>query len=128
MNYVFPFFIILWIATLISLSTHYRLAENATPETTGVRVFILAVVALVVMSATGNANKILVDFGSGIFPKYKTEFMARQATILNQPTLPVAPLQNIPHTFQVVDTKSDTSWWIDKCIKHFYTETNIVLR
>jgi hypothetical protein len=107
MNYVFPFFIILWIATLISLSTHYRLAENATPETTGVRVFILAVVALVVMSATGNANKILV---------------------LNQPTLPVAPLQNIPHTFQVVDTKSDTSWWIDKCIKHFYTETNIVLR
>jgi hypothetical protein len=127
MNYVFPFFIILWVGVLISLSSHYRIAEEAIPETTGIRALILAVVALVIMSATGNSGKILQDLYSGIFPKYKVEFMARQATVLTQPALAVQPLQNMPRTFQVVDTKGDTSWWGDKCMKHFYTETNIVL-
>ncbi len=128
MNYVFPFFIILWTGFLISLSTHYRIAEEATAETTGFRPLILAVVAIVVMSVTGNSGKILRDFESGIFPKYRDEFMSRQASILIQPAMPVPPMQQIPRIFQVVDTRNDTTWWVEKCMKHFYTETKIVLR
>jgi hypothetical protein len=41
--------------------------------------------------------------------------------------LPIPSLQKIPRSFQVVDVKGDTSWWTDKCMKRFYTETRIAL-
>ena len=127
MNYVLPFFILLWLGFLLGLSTHYGISDEATPETTGARVWILAFAALIVMSVTGNAKKIWIDLYSGVFPKYRTEFMVRQATIIKQPLLPVYPLQCVPLTFQIVDVKGDTTWWADKCMKRFYTKTNIVL-
>lgn len=128
MNYVFPFFILLWIGFLLSLSSHYRFAENRTPETSGIRVLILAISALVVMSVTGNALKILADFRSGAFCEYRAEFMNRQTNVLRNPLLPIPSVQKIPGSFQVVDAKGDTTWWVDKCMKRFYTETNIVLQ
>ena len=78
--------------------------------------------------STGNSKKMVSDFYSGAFPKYKNEFMARQATILLHPDSPVLRLGNIPGTFRIVDVRSDSTWWVDKCMKRFYTETNIVLR
>ena len=127
MNYVLPFFILLWICTLISLSAHYGIADEQTPETRGVRVYILAIVALVIMSFSSNGGKIWSDLYFGNFPKYKSEFLVRQAKILQQPAATISSLKNIPNTFQVVDVMSDTTWWVDKCMKRFYTETNIVL-
>jgi hypothetical protein len=128
MNYVFPFFIILWIATLISLSEKYRLPEKLRLVITGSRAFVLAVLSVVIMSCSANAGKILADIKSGSFQSYKSEFMERQATIIDQPSAPIISLKQIPKTFMVVDAQSDTTWWVDKCMKKFYTETGIVLR
>ena len=128
MNYIFPFFILLWIALLLSLSTHYGIAEERTPETTGARVLIMAFVALLVISVSGNSYKILNDFRSGAFTKYRTAFMERQSAILFDPRSSIPALNRIPHSFQIVDAKSDTAWWVDKCMKKFYTETNIIIR
>lgn len=127
LNYIFPFFIILWVGVLISISTKYRLCEERTPETTGIRVFIIAVVGVVVMSVSGNGGKILTDFYSGTFSKYKTEFMGRQRAVLQQPLAPIPPLKEVPYSFKIVDTKSDTTWWVNTCMKKFYTETDVVL-
>ena len=126
-NYVFPFFILLWVCVLVSISTKYRLCEERTPETSGARVFIIAIVGIVVMSVSGNARNMLIDFYSGRFLKYDTEFRERQNAILQQPLVPIPALTNIPCTFKIVDAKSDTTWWVNKCMTHFYTETDIVL-
>lgn len=127
LNYVFPFFIILWTGALLSVSTKYRLTEERTPETTGVRVFIMAVVGLAVMSVSGNERKILCDMASGIFPVYREEFLERDKRGLLEPANPIRPLGNVPGCFKIVDAKGDSGWWVDKCMKRFHTETDIVL-
>jgi hypothetical protein len=127
-NYVFPFFIILWLTVLISLSQKYRLHPKLNPFAKKLRVLALAITAVAVMLFTGNSRKILTDIKSGIFPRYKSEFMQRQSAILSQPLLPIDSLRNIPNTFQLVDVKSDTGWWVDKCMKRYYTETQMVLK
>jgi hypothetical protein len=128
MNYVFPFFIILWIATLISLSEKYHLHEKQQSVITGSRTFVLAILSVVVMSFSANAGQVLADIKSASFQRYKSVFMERQATIIHQPMAPIIPLKQIPKTLMVVDVKSDTTWWVDKCRKNFYTKTSIVLR
>ena len=127
MNYVFPFFILLWICALISLSAHYGIDKELTPETTGAKAFVVVIIALLVMSVSGNARKIEMDIWTGSFQQYKTEFMQRQTSILQHPNYPIAPLNRIPNSFKIVDAKSDTTWWVEKCMKHYYTETKLEL-
>ena len=128
MNYVMPFFIILWLATLLSVSEKYRLYQKLSPGITNFRAMLLAFAALVVMVFSGNSGKIINDVKDGSFKFYQLEFMQRQATILEQPLAPIGSIEKIPNTFEIVDTKSDTTWWVDKCMKRYYTETKLVLK
>jgi hypothetical protein len=127
MNYVLPFFILFWICTLVSLSAHYGIDKELTPETTGPKALVLAFIALLIVSVSGNARRIEIDIWTGSFQQYKTEFMQRQTIMLQQPTAPIAPLIHIPKSFQIVDAKSDTTWWVEKCMKNYYTETKLEL-
>ncbi len=126
MNYVFPFFIILWVTTLLSASEKYRLYQKLSPVITNFRVMLLAFTAVVLMVFSGNSRKIISDVRNGSFQLYQSEFLQRQARILKEPLAPIPAIEKIPNTFQVVDTKSDTTWWVDKCMKRYYTETKMV--
>jgi hypothetical protein len=126
-NYVLPFFILLWICALISLSAHYGIDAGRTPETTGVKALLAAIVALLVISVSGNTLKIEKDIWTGSFQQYKTAFMQRQSAILQHPNQPIVPLSHIPNCFKIVDARNDTTWWVEKCMKHYYSETNVIL-
>ena len=127
-NYVFFYFIFLWLAFLISVSIKFSLRDKMVTFVNERWTFTLIIISIILMALTGNSYRILNDFTTGSFTKYDAEFIERQNTILANNGAPITPLKNIPSTFRVVDVKSDTSWWVDKCMKNFYTHTGIILK
>ena len=74
---------------------------------------------------TGNGYKIISDYKSDSFKKYATEFYQRQEKILKNPDATIEKFSVIPATFTIVDVRSDSTWWVDKCMKKYYIETSV---
>jgi hypothetical protein len=128
MNYVFFYFIFLWIWFLLALSEQFSLGQRIMLWLINKRALALTLICILIMGITGNSEKILSDFIAGRFITYKSEFLLRQQHIISNPGKPISPLKNIPQVFVITDTKADTSWFADKCMNKFYTETGVVLR
>ena len=79
-----------------------------------------------VFSSTGRA--IIFDFSNNRFTDYKKDFVLRQAEIIAHPDSPVKPLAHVPNTFKITDTRADSTWWVNKCMKKYYTETGLELK
>jgi hypothetical protein len=127
-NYVFIYFILLWvwflIAASIQLSLHIKLAYI----TQNNRTWIIAGTCCLSFIVTGNGLKQIQDFSSGMFTAYYNEFKSRQSATILHPEKPIERLMHIPRTFKIVDARSSDSYWVDKCMKRFYTETKIELK
>ena len=119
-NFVFFFFILLWVLFLLSVSERFVLYEKL-ESFRNEKVFAgLLSVAILLMAITGNGIKVIADFKQDNFRKYETAFMERQKTILQNPDAPIKKLIVIPNTFQIVDVREDSTWWVDKCMKKYY--------
>lgn len=72
----------------------------------------------------GNTFTLTSDFVNGHMIDYKKQFMQRQQQILENPEAPIQPLKTVPATFKIADTKGDTTYWVDICMKNFYQTTH----
>ena len=127
-NYVFFFFLLLWPFFLLSLSQKYLLYEKLNWLKGEFRIFSLTALSICWMTISGNGKLIINDWKNDRFRKYEAAFFERQETILQNPNGVIQPLAVIPRTFRIVDAKADTTWWVDKCMRQFYTETKIKLK
>lgn len=124
-NFVFFFFILLWVLFLLSVSQRFLLHEKTGVLKNETATSILLSVSVLVMMHGGNGYKIISDYHQDNFRRYETGFLQRQTVVLQNPSAPVKKLSVIPNTFQVVDVREDSSWWVDKCMKNFYLETKM---
>lgn len=127
-NYVFFYFILIWCLFLISVSQKYLLYEKLNWLISETRVFSAAITSILLMLFSGNSLKVLQDCKKENFRKYETAFYERQKIILQKPDAQIAPLEIVPGVFIITDAKSDTSFWVDKCMKKYYTETGNKLK
>lgn len=127
-NYVFFFFIPLWLLFLLSLSARFDLTDKLQPLQRNSTTTLLLLTSILLMAITGNGVKLLSDIKHGTFSRYETYFYKRQTAILQNTDKPIKKLETIPATFSIVDVRSDTTWWVDKCMKKYYIETEIVLK
>ncbi len=122
-NFVFFFFILLWVLFLISVARKFFPDEKqfllVGKKVTGVAI----VLSITAIMFTGNGFKILRDFKDNNFRKYETAFYERQKNVIANPGAPIEKLAVIPNTFQIVDVRNDTAWWVDKCMKKYYIQT-----
>lgn len=122
-NYVFFYFIFLWVMFLVSASDRFSLYQKFIRFKDEKVVFYFLFLSILSIIFSGNTWKIIFDFRQDNFRKYKNEYYTRQSIILQNPKLPIRSLTAIPKTFQIVDAKGDTSWWVDKCMNNFYLKT-----
>ncbi len=127
-NYVFFYFILLWLVFLISISAKYSLHQKIIRLQNKKVVGCFLFISILSVALSGNSWKIISDYKQNNFRKYENEYYARQSVILQNSELPIQPLTLIPKTFQITDTKADTTWWVDKCMKNFYEETKVELK
>lgn len=121
-NYVFFYFILIWILLLVSVSQKYMLYEKLNWLKQENRIFATVAMSVLLIMFSGNSLKILQDYKADNFRKYETAFYERQKTILQNPAAMIAPLKIVPDVFTITDTESDTAFWVDKCMKKYYTE------
>jgi len=119
-NFIFFFFILLWLLFLLSISKKFLLPEKLKRLAEGKIIYALICMSALIMIFTGNGLKIIGDFRKENFRKYETIFYDRQKEILEHPDAPIKKLSLIPSIFQVVDVKADTTWWVDKCMRKYY--------
>ncbi len=127
-NFVFFFFILLWVLFLISVSHKFSLYQKLTFLKDEKIRLLLLIIGILFMCFSGNSLKIVSGFRKNNFATYQTAFKERQKTIILNPEFPIPQLTSIPEIFQIVDVKGDTTWWADKCMKNFYTTTKTELR
>jgi hypothetical protein len=127
-NFVFFFFILLWVLFLLSVSNKFLLHQKLKPLKNERVIAGLLAVSIFLMVITGNGIKIISDLKHDNFKKYETAFYQRQQVTLQNTEIPFKSLEVIPFTFSVVDVRSDTSWWVDKCMKKYYLENKMELK
>jgi len=120
-NFVFFFFILLWCLFLVSISKQFHLYQRLPLFSDQRIISLLIIISIFMMMHTANGYKIIADYKQNNFKKYETAFYEREKNILKNPDAPIEKLSAIPLTFQVVDVKSDTSWWVDKCMRKYYS-------
>ena len=128
MNYIFPFFMVLWVFILLYLPSHFPGLPLLKKYLTKGKSLALIFLAVGCMIASNTGISILNDMHSGALATYKKDFFERQSSIAENKLAPIRPLSSIPKSFTIVDTKGDTSWWVDKCMKRFYTETKLIIK
>ncbi len=127
-NFVFFLFLLQWPLFLIVISQRFSLHQRLLPLQTSNSNAIVIAVSVLVMCFSGNGFGITKDLANGNFTKYETAFYTRQQAILKEPTAPITKLEVIPESLKVVDVRTDTTWWVDKCMQKFYIETKIELK
>jgi hypothetical protein len=127
LNYVLPFFLVLWSIFLLSLSQHFKLYEQINFFKKKSPLQILLISSIIVLTITKGLNPVRDLFASR-FGLYKSEFTDRQAKIIRNGEGSILPLAHKVSTFTIVDAKGDTAFFGDKCMKKFYTETKIELK
>ncbi len=123
MNYVFFYFILMYLLLLIAVSQKYFLHKKLYWLKQENRISATVIISIFLMMCSGNCLKILQDYKADNFKNYKAAFFERQRSLLQKPEKQIAPLKNIPTVFSITDTKSDSAFWVDKCMKNFYIET-----
>ncbi len=121
-NFVFFFFILFWILFLLSVSEKFLLHQKFAVFKNEKATVVVLTVSILIMMVTGNSFKIINDLRQDNFRKYETIFIERETSILQNPSAIIKKLKIMPATFTVVDVRSDTAWWVDKCMKKYYTE------
>ena len=69
------------------------------------------------MIISANGGRIIRDLWEDKFTIYKMDFVLRQEELHQTPGVQVHPLKTIPETFDIVDARTDTSWFVNRCIK-----------
>ena len=121
-NYVFFYFIFLWIWLLIAVSEKFGLHQKFSSILTENRHFALIIICIIATAVTGNSGSIIRDFSTGNFTTYANEFAQRQSQLIYNARGPILPIKNVPETFTIVDARADSTWWVNKCMMHFYDE------
>lgn len=127
-NFVFFLFLLQWLFFLIAISQRFVLYQRLLVLQTSKANALIVSVSILAMCFSGNGFGITKDLAAGNFKKYEAAFYTRQQDILLESKAPIAKLQVIPASLKVVDVRSDTTWWVDKCMKKFYVETKIELK
>ncbi|HRG90266.1 MAG TPA: DUF6056 family protein [Chitinophagales bacterium] len=127
-NYVFFFFILLWVLLLFSVSVRFNLPDKLQPLQKNSTITLLLLTSVLLIAVTGNGVKLLSDIKHDTLRKYETKFYKRQAAVLQHPDRPIEKLETVPAIFTIVDVRSDTTWWVDKCMKKYYIETKMELK
>ena len=128
MNYVFPCFIAYWMFILLHLPSRFPGLQLLDKYLTQGKSLALIFLAVGCMTGSHTGIGILSDIRSGALADYKQDFFQRQAAVSENNFAQIRHLNKIPKSFAVVDTKGDTSWWVDKCMKRFYTETKLIIK
>ena len=71
---------------------------------------------------------LIQDLSSDNYTRYKKEFIERQEKIIQNTSLNIPPLNFVPSTFTIVDTRNDSTFFADRCVRKFYEETKIKLK
>lgn len=128
-NFVFFLFLLLWPLFLLSISLQSSFYQRLQLLKKPIVTFVILVSTIGFMLTTANSGNIIGDyFNSKLFQGYRAEFLQRQETILLHPDLPIKELESIPNVFTIVDVRTDTTWWVDKCMQKFYIETKMELK
>lgn len=122
MNYVYPFFLLLWFIALIGFANRYSIQTRYLQADS--RKAILIISAIITMQMSYNASSIYSELKHDGFNKYQTEYLARQQQILGGDTT-IMPLQHIPSVFMITDAtaKDDPQYWVNKCMKLYYEKS-----
>jgi hypothetical protein len=121
-NYVFSFFILLWPWLLISVSKEYRLYQLPLLRAVDRHSAIVLITSILIMTGSANSRSILQDIYHDKFSAYKNEFLIRQDNIIRHPEVRIPTLKNIPQTFRISDAMSDSTCWIDQCMRYSQIE------
>jgi hypothetical protein len=127
LNYVLPYFLILWTISLLSLSQHFKWYERMNFFKKKFPFHAILISTIIVLTLTKGLNPVR-DVITNQLGLYKSEFTDRQAKIIRNGESSILPLLNKVSTFNIVDAKGDTSFFADKCMKKFYAETKIELK
>lgn len=125
-NYVLFFFILLWLLFLLSASNKFNLYEKLPFFRKKFVMNVTLISSVLVLFATKEIH-IVRDLASDNFHIYKKEFMERQEKIIQNTAANIPALRFIPSTFTIVDTKNDSAFVADRCVRKFYEETKIRL-
>jgi hypothetical protein len=127
LNYVLPFFLVLWVIFLLSLSQHFKLYERMNFFKRKLPFSVILISSIIILSATKGLNPVR-DLTTNQFGLYKVEFFERQEKIIRNGESSILPLPHKVSTFNIVDAKGDTAFFANKCMKKFYAETTIELK
>lgn len=127
-NYVFFYFILLWPLFSLAVSTRFNLPDKLQPLQKNSTITLLLLTSILLIAVTGNGVKLLSDIKHDTLRRYETNFYKRQAAVLQHPDRPIEKLETVPAIFTIVDVRSDTTWWVDKCMKKYYIETKMDLK
>ena len=116
-NYAFFFFILLWAWWLISFSKQYSVYLLPGVALAGSIRYGIIILSVTVMIISANGGRIIRDLWEDKFTIYKMDFVLRQEELHQTPGVQVHPLKTIPETFDIVDARTDTSWFVNRCIK-----------
>jgi hypothetical protein len=120
-DYVFFWFILLWILFILSASNHFSFYTKLDWLRKERNTFLILLIAVLAISVSGNSLKILNDIRQDNFRKYADSYRQRERLIVENTDRPIPALGLIPHTFRLADVKEDTSYWVDKCMRNYYS-------
>jgi hypothetical protein len=127
LNYVLPYFLILWPIFLLSSSQHFKWYERMDFFKKKFPFHAILISIVIVLTVTKGINPFR-DVITNQFGLYKSEFSDRQTKIIRNGEGSVLPLRHKVSTFSIVDAKGDSAFFADKCMKKFYAETKIELK
>ena len=116
-NYAFFFFILLWAWWLISFSKRYLLYSLPGVALAGSIRYSIIIISVAVMMISANGGRIVRDIWHGNFTAYNKDFVLRQGEMHHDSGISVRPLRTIPETFNITDARTDSSWFVNRCIK-----------
>jgi hypothetical protein len=127
MNYVYPFFLLLCALGLYWF-TQQQAGRNklASLHSNQLSTF-LVVTAFAASFFTGNGWLITKEVTQPKYSAYRQEFLQRHAAMKQHPGAAYA-LTQVPAVFTITDAQTDSTYWVNRCMYKFYTETDIELR
>lgn len=122
MNYVFFYFILLWLMALVNAGNTLPAPASLAALKKPLFSSVLLGAALLSLAVRGNGFELSKDLQNGSMAAYKAEFFQRQLNIAGGKTTVIPALYRRPASLSIVDARADTAYWIDKCMKNYYTQ------